>query len=64
MKREETKIVCPECEVLMNHHADKLVEPINAQDMAQMNPDLGGIVEEIHFCPACGKTEANRPRQQ
>lgn len=49
------KMKCPECGVDMNHHADKLVHPTNAKDAARVDPALGGIVEEHHACPECGK---------
>jgi len=38
----------------MNHHSDKLVYPADAKDMEQVDPNLGGLVEEFHSCPKCG----------
>jgi ribosomal protein S27AE len=49
-----TKMVCPECGVEMNHHADKLVHPTDAEAARRVDPQLGGIVEEHHACPECG----------
>jgi len=43
----------------MNHHADKLVESTGALDEPRVDSALGGMVEEIYACPACG-TEAAR----
>jgi hypothetical protein len=37
----------------MNHHADKL----DYQDGASRDPDLGGVVTEVHSCPDCGNVE-------
>ena len=51
---------CPECGTEMNHHADKLVEPTDRADEAVIDPALGGIVEEVHTCPACGTEAARR----
>jgi hypothetical protein len=44
----------------MNHHAEKLVQPTGAVDEPMVDPALGGIVEEVHACPACGKQAARR----
>ena len=51
---DEKRMVCAECGVAMNHHADKLVYG-DADD-----GELGGFVEEAHSCPSCGKTETRR----
>jgi hypothetical protein len=42
----------------MNHHADKLVDPTGREE--RVDPALGGVVEETHACPRCGKVEARR----
>ena len=34
----------------MNRHAEKLAKP------DAVDPDLGGILEEVYACPKCGKT--------
>jgi len=46
-------MICPACNVPMNHHADKLRDAREA-DVA-IDPDFGAIVEEFHCCPQCGK---------
>jgi len=46
-------MICPECKVEMNHHGDKVVyatEPVSAE----IDPALGGFIEEFHTCPKCG----------
>jgi hypothetical protein len=44
----------------MNHHADKLVHPVDRKEAAHMDPALGGVVQETHGCPACGNVEFRR----
>lgn len=62
MAGEKSKMICPKCGEEMNHHADKLVEPVRPEDMKDVNLELGGIVEETHCCPACGWGESRRER--
>ena len=54
------KMICKECGDEMNHHADKLVDPISAQEAARMDAALGGIVEEMHYCAQCGIGDSRR----
>jgi ribosomal protein S27AE len=49
-------MICPDCGVPMNHHADKLDYNAALDDPAAADPDLGGLVEQVHTCPACGQT--------
>ena len=44
----------------MNRHAEKLVHATTASDEATVDPVLGGIIEEVHCCPACGATASRR----
>jgi ribosomal protein S27AE len=53
-----SKMRCPRCGAAMNHHADKLVEPSDARDADLLDPDLGGVVREVHGCPGCGAVES------
>ena len=54
---DEKRMVCADCGVAMNHHADKLVyEGAGGEAVGE----LGGVVEEAHACPACGKTVTRR----
>ncbi len=46
-------MMCPKCNIAMNRHAEKLVEPRDG-DAAQDSGVLGGAIEEIHSCPGCG----------
>lgn len=54
------KMVCRECGIELNHHAEKLVDPVNPREAARVDPELGGLIEETHTCPACGKGEFRR----
>jgi ribosomal protein S27AE len=60
MNRTISRVICPRCGTPMNHHADKLVETSSSRDAADVDPDLGGIVEETHACPKCGNVEFRR----
>jgi len=53
-------MICPSCGVEMNRHAEKLVWPTAPADHASADPVLGGIVEELHTCPACGTGGSRR----
>ena len=46
-------MICPQCGVEMNQHAEKLLYEAGA-GTAQVDPYLGGIVEQMHRCPGCG----------
>lgn len=41
---------CPDCDTLMNRHAEKLIKDAHALE--------GEVVASIHYCPGCGKVEA------
>lgn len=60
MTTNTAKMVCPECGIKLNHHADKLVDPVSPEEAAQMDPALGGLIEEGHCCPECGKGASRR----
>ncbi len=36
----------------MNHHADKIDYSTQTADA-----EMGGVIQEVHTCPECGKTE-------
>ena len=53
---ERDRMICPTCGVEMNMHAEKVeYTDAKAGDEA-FDPDLGGVVEEFHSCPHCGRT--------
>ena len=60
MSERREKMKCLECEAEMNYHADKLDFTAGLEDPNAIDPDFGGIMEECHTCPECGKTVARR----
>ena len=50
------KMICPDCGVAMNHHADKIDYTAALDNAEAADPDLGGVLEEAHTCPECGRT--------
>ena len=57
IKSKQKKMICPSCGVEMNYHADKIDYTAALAHPYKMDPDLGGILEEVHACPKCGGTE-------
>jgi ribosomal protein S27AE len=57
---ETDKMICPECGVEMNKHAEKVDYAAALEGAPETDADLGGVVEEAHACPACGKTLLRR----
>jgi len=53
-------MICPNCGAAMNHHAEKLLHATGRVDEAFVDAVLGGIVEELHTCPACGTGASRR----
>lgn len=60
MTKMREKMVCPDCHVEMNHHADKIDYSAALEDGAEVDPMFGGILEEAHTCPVCGHTHLRR----
>lgn len=54
------KLKCPGCGAEMNHHAEKIDYSTALGDPRSMDPDLGGVIEEVHTCPKCGAVETRR----
>jgi ribosomal protein S27AE len=46
---------CPSCGTLMNRHAEKLIKDPHVPE--------GEVIASIHYCPKCGKVEAELERQ-
>ena len=53
---ERTKMVCPDCGVEMNRHAEKVDYTAEPAEAVAFDPELGGVLEEFHTCPQCGRT--------
>jgi predicted RNA-binding Zn-ribbon protein involved in translation (DUF1610 family) len=58
------KMICPDCGVEMNHHAEKIDYAAALDEPSAIDPDFGGVLEEIHTCPVCGKTETRRASRE
>lgn len=41
---------CPNCDATMNRHAEKMVQEPHAP--------AGEVLASFHYCPNCGKVEA------
>ena len=54
------KMVCPACGVEMNRHAEKIDYTAGDAEAEGFDPDLGGVLEEFHTCPHCGRTLSRR----
>ena len=53
---KKEKMLCPECGVELNHHADKVDFTAGLAKPEAVDPDFGGIVQEAHTCAECGTT--------
>jgi predicted RNA-binding Zn-ribbon protein involved in translation (DUF1610 family) len=60
MTKTREKMSCPDCGVEMNHHADKIDYSAALEGDDHIDPAFGGVVEEAHSCPVCGKTHVRR----
>lgn len=54
---EAKKMLCPKCGGEMNHHADKLNTTATLTEPDALDPDFGGIIEEIYTCANCKNIE-------
>ncbi len=59
-KQAAQPMICPDCGVAMNHHADKIDYTAALSEPEAVDPHFGGIVEEAHTCPECGQTALRR----
>jgi ribosomal protein S27AE len=51
-------VLCPDCGVPMNHHANKVNYIAAEENGAVIDPQMGGVIAEFHTCPQCGKTRS------
>ena len=54
------RIPCPGCGAEMNRHAEKVDYTAGLAEPAAVDPDLGGVLEEMHQCPKCPEVVAQR----
>lgn len=48
---------CPKCGTPMNRHAEKSLNSFGHEASSNIDPDFGGPISSIHFCPGCGNVE-------
>jgi hypothetical protein len=53
-------MTCPKCGTPMNLHAEKLVQPVTADEVAALSPAVDGVLEIVFACPGCGWIESRR----
>lgn len=53
---DNEKNYCPNCGVVMNHHADKINEVILLQAAKAIGSDFNGAIEAVCACQMCGLT--------
>jgi predicted RNA-binding Zn-ribbon protein involved in translation (DUF1610 family) len=53
-------MTCPKCGTPMNHQAEKLVQPVSAEELASISPGFDGLLELVFACPACGWIDSRR----
>jgi ribosomal protein S27AE len=58
--KKSNKMICPDCGVEMNHHADKVDYTAALSESDSIDPHLGGVLKEAHTCPKCGKTAVRK----
>lgn len=54
------KMKCPACGAEMNHHAEKIDYTAGLADADILDPELGGVLEEVHTCLKCGGVETRK----
>jgi predicted RNA-binding Zn-ribbon protein involved in translation (DUF1610 family) len=57
---DTNKMLCPDCGVEMNQHATKIDYASALDDASEIDEDLGGVLEDVHTCPACGQTHMQK----
>ena len=60
MPQSESPMRCPKCGAEMNHHAEKVLQAADPAEEWSVDPALGGVVEAMHSCPACGANASRR----
>jgi predicted RNA-binding Zn-ribbon protein involved in translation (DUF1610 family) len=53
-------MTCPRCGTQMNHQADKLVDPVTAEEAAAMTTAFDGVLLVVFACPGCGWIDSRR----
>jgi ribosomal protein S27AE len=56
----EDKMICPDCGIEMNHHAMKIDYANILDEVSVADPVFGGVLQEVHSCANCGRTELRK----
>lgn len=62
MPNSTMTMTCPKCGATMNHHANKMTDPVSRDEIAAVDQELGGILQHTFGCPRCGNVESRRAR--
>ena len=54
MASKQNPMNCSKCGAVMNEHAERAFDPRSLEEVQKMDVALGGVVYEVHSCPACG----------
>ncbi len=60
---QTNKMICPKCGAQMNHHAMKVDYGASLENPAAVDPVFGGVLQEAHACPQCGRIELRESRE-
>ncbi len=58
------KMLCPDCGVELNRHAEKIDYTAAFTEPGAVDSELGGVIVAAHTCPECGRTETRRANAQ
>ena len=53
MSNQAQALICPQCRIPMNLHAEKPADPRSPEE-ARAAEVGAGVVEQVHTCPQCG----------
>jgi hypothetical protein len=48
----------------MNHQAEKLVQPVTAEEAAAVSTRVDGVLELVFACPRCGWIDSRRETRE
>ena len=54
------KMICHQCGIAMNHHAEKMDFDAGFREPDAADPDFGAVIEEYHVCAKCGTSASRR----
>jgi predicted RNA-binding Zn-ribbon protein involved in translation (DUF1610 family) len=53
-------MTCPKCGTQMNHQAQKLVDPVTAEEAVAVTAVFDGVLLVVFACPGCGWIDSRR----